>query len=73
MSDTSIGPLRQRTIEDMTVRKFGEATQRNYIRAVETLSEFLGRGPNRALRPQLHFAKSRLACVYRRLFMSLPS
>ena len=45
MSQEPISPLRQRMIEDMTVRKFGEATQRNYIRAVKTLSEFLGRSP----------------------------
>jgi hypothetical protein len=32
-------------IEDMNVRKLGAATQRNYIRAVKTLSEFLGRSP----------------------------
>ena len=32
-------------IEDMTVRNFGAATQRNYIRAVKTLSEFLARSP----------------------------
>ena len=32
-------------IEDMAVRKLGAATQRNYIRAVKTLSEFLGRSP----------------------------
>jgi site-specific recombinase XerD len=32
-------------IEDMTVRRFGEATQRNYIRAVKAISEFLGRSP----------------------------
>ena len=45
MSETPISPLRQRMIEDMTVRKFGAATQRNYIRAVKALSEFLGRSP----------------------------
>jgi site-specific recombinase XerD len=43
MSETPISPLRQRMIEDMTVRKFGAATQQSYIRAVKTLSEFLGR------------------------------
>jgi hypothetical protein len=43
MSETPISPLRQRMTEDMTVRKLGAATQRNYIRAVKTLSEFLGR------------------------------
>jgi hypothetical protein len=40
MSETPISSLRQRMIEDMTVRKLGAATQRNYIRAVKTLSEF---------------------------------
>ena len=45
MSETPISPLRQRMTEDMTVRKLGAATQRNYIRAVKTLSQFLGRSP----------------------------
>jgi site-specific recombinase XerD len=45
MSETPISPLRQRMTEDMTVRKLGAATQRNYIRAVKILSEFLGRSP----------------------------
>lgn len=45
MSEKPISPLRQRMIEDMTVRKLGSATQRSYIRAVKTLSEFLGRSP----------------------------
>jgi site-specific recombinase XerD len=45
MSEKPISPLRHRMIEDMTVRNFGSNTQRNYIRAVKTLSEFLGRSP----------------------------
>jgi integrase/recombinase XerD len=45
MTIQPITPLRQRMIEDMTVRKLGAATQRTYIRAVTTLSEFLGRSP----------------------------
>ena len=45
MSETPISPLRQRMIEDMNVRKLGAATQRNYIRAVKILSDFLGRSP----------------------------
>src|SRR5262245_43004205 len=45
MSETPISPLRQRMIEDMTVRKLGGDTQRNYIRAVKALSEFLDRSP----------------------------
>jgi len=48
MSDTPISPLRQRMVEDMTVRKFGAATQQSYIRAVKTFSEFLGRSPGSA-------------------------
>jgi hypothetical protein len=45
MSETPVSPLRQRMIEDMSVRKLGADTQRNYIRAVKALSEFLGRSP----------------------------
>ena len=45
MSERPISPLRQRMLEDMAVRKFGADTQRNYIRAVKALSEFLGRSP----------------------------
>ena len=56
MSETPISPLRQRMIEDMNVRKLGAATQRNYIRAVKTLSEFLGRSPATATAEDLrHF------------------
>jgi integrase/recombinase XerD len=32
-------------IEDMSVRKFGEKTQNDYIRYVKTFSTFLGRSP----------------------------
>jgi len=45
MSEKPISPLRARMIEDMSVRKFGEATQRDYIRHVKTFSTFLGRSP----------------------------
>ena len=36
MSKTPISPLRARMIEDMSVRKFGEKTQNDYIRHVKT-------------------------------------
>jgi hypothetical protein len=36
MSETPISPLRARMIEDMSVRKFGEKTQNDYIRHVKT-------------------------------------
>ena len=32
MSDKPISPLRQRMIDDMTARRFSEATQRDYVR-----------------------------------------
>ena len=59
MTDTSISPLRQRMIEDMTVRGFTAGTQRGYITAVRSFSIFLGRSPDTATvedlrRYQLH-------------------
>ena len=35
MSEKPISPLRQRMIEDMTVRSFGEKTRNDYIRHVQ--------------------------------------
>jgi site-specific recombinase XerD len=40
--------LRQRLIEDMTLRGFGEKTQHDYIRIVSRFAAFLGRSPDRA-------------------------
>lgn len=41
-------PLRQRTIEDMRMRKLESRTQQGYIRAVRKLAEFLKRSPDTA-------------------------
>ena len=41
MSEKPISPLRQRMIEDMAVRKFGEQTQNDYIRRVKNFSTLL--------------------------------
>ena len=49
----SITPLRQRMIEDMTMRKLGPKTQSGYIRAVRKLTHFLGRSPATASREDL--------------------
>ena len=46
MTDQAISPLRRRMIEDMTVRKFVEKTQKDYIRHVKDLTAFLGRSPD---------------------------
>jgi integrase/recombinase XerD len=42
------GSLRQRLIDDMTLRRFSRATQRNYIRDVGRLAAFLRRSPDTA-------------------------
>jgi site-specific recombinase XerD len=43
-----ISPLRQRMIDDMTARHFGEKTQKDYIRCVKNLVAFIGRAPETA-------------------------
>ena len=48
MTEQSISPLRQRMIEDMTVRGFTACTQRGYIAAVKRFTAFLGRPPDQA-------------------------
>jgi integrase/recombinase XerD len=53
MTQEAISPLRQRMIEDMTVRNFVSETQRNYIRAVKNLAVFLGRSPDTATAEEL--------------------
>ena len=44
----SISPLRQRMIDDMTMRKLAEKTQSHYIRAVKNFTRFFGRSPDEA-------------------------
>lgn len=58
-----ISPLRQRMIDDMTMRNLKPATQTGYIRAVRRLNEFLGFSPANASAEdlrlfQLHLAKA---------------
>ena len=48
MTNKTISPLRQRMIEDMTVRRFTAKTQSDYIRSVRNLAAFLGRSPDTA-------------------------
>jgi len=63
MTDTPVSPLRQRMIEDMTLRKLAPRTQQAYIRFVKNFSAFLGASPAKASfedvrRYQLHLASS---------------
>jgi site-specific recombinase XerD len=53
MSEKPISPLRQRMIEDMTVRNFVEKTRNDYIRQVKTFTAFLGRSPDQAIAEDL--------------------
>ena len=65
-SNKSISPLRQRMLEDMTIRKLGPKTQKGYIRAVVNFTRHLKRSPDTAtvedLRDyQLHMARQRVS------------
>ena len=46
-------PLRQRLIDDMTVRHFSHETQRNYLRDVGRFATWLGRSPHTAVAEDL--------------------
>ena len=70
MNPEAVSPLHQRMIEDMTIRQFGEHTQRDYIRQVRAVTAFLGRSPDAAepeelRRYQLHLAS--LGASYARM------
>ena len=43
-----VSPLRQRLIDDMTMRRFTRETQRNYLRDVGRFATWLGRSPHTA-------------------------
>jgi site-specific recombinase XerD len=62
-SSQTISPLRQRMIDDMTLRKLSPKTQDAYIRSVIKLTRFLGRSPDAASpedlrRFQLHLSRA---------------
>ncbi len=62
-SHHSVSGLRQRMIEDMSVRGFTEKTRDDYVRHMKTFSVFLGRSPDTATsedlrRFQLHQAET---------------
>ena len=48
MIHASVSPLRQRLIDDMTIRHFAPRTQQAYIRAIRRFSAFLGASPDQA-------------------------
>ena len=48
MTHASVSPLRQRLIDDMTIRHFAPRTQQAYIRAIRRFTAFLGASPDQA-------------------------
>jgi len=44
----AISPLRQRMLDDMRMRKFGDKTQLDYVRAVRNFTKYLRRSPDTA-------------------------
>jgi site-specific recombinase XerD len=63
MTDKAISPLRQRMIEDMTIRKFAPKTQHDYLQRVKNFAAYLRRSPDTASaedvrRYQLHLTAS---------------
>ena len=43
-----ISALRQRMIEDMTIRNLSQTTQRSYVHAVKSFTRHFGRSPDQA-------------------------
>lgn len=60
MSQSNISPLRQRMIDDMTLRKLNEKTQVAYLRAVTRFTRFLQRSPDTATAEDLRLFQKHL-------------
>ncbi len=60
-STKPISPLRQRMIDDMTMRKLAPATQRNYLRAVVRFTRYFRRSPDQAQAEDLRRFQLQLA------------
>ena len=63
MTNKVISPLRQRMIDEMTMRRMSPKTQQGYIRAVKRFADFFGRSPDKATaedirRFHVHLAKT---------------
>jgi integrase/recombinase XerD len=63
MTDKAISPLRQRLIEDMTIRRLGPRTQHDYIRHVKSFADFLGRSADKATAEDVHRYQLWLASI----------
>lgn len=61
MSTTSVSPLRQRMIEDMSLRDLAPGTQQAYIRGCRKLAAFLRRSPDTATAEDIRLFQRHLA------------
>jgi hypothetical protein len=61
MSTTTISPLRQRMIEDMSLRNLAPRTQEAYIRGCKKLAAFLRRSPDTATAEDIRLFQLHLA------------
>jgi integrase/recombinase XerD len=73
--DTTVDPLRQRFIEDMTARQRGPASQKSHLRAYKRFSAWLQRSPDTATADevrqfQLHLAETGVSITTRNATMS---
>ena len=74
-TDTTVSPLRQRMIEDMTARKLGPHSQRSHIHSCRRFAAFLKRSPDTATaddvrRFQLHLVEAGLGISNRNRIMT---
>jgi integrase/recombinase XerD len=63
MTEKAVSPLRQRLVEDMTIRRLGPKTQHDYIRHVKSFADFLGRSPDKATAEDVRRYQLRLASI----------
>src|SRR6185503_17197077 len=75
MSTTTVSPLRQRMIEDMSLRDLAPGTQTAYIRSCRKLAAFLKRSPDTATAEdirlfQLHLAETGASICNRNRIMT---
>ena len=75
MSTTTVSPLRQRMIEDMSLRNLAPRTQEHYIRSCKKLAAFLRRSPDTATAEdirlfQLHLAEQGVSICSRNRTMT---
>src|SRR3981081_3273271 len=61
MNDRSSSPLRRSMIEDMSIRKLGPKTQRDYVQRVKDFAAFLGRSPDTAKSEEVRSFRLHLA------------